>query len=109
MARMPIYEYRCPKGHLFEVFQSMSDDPVETCEICGAAGVQRVFHPVAIHFKGSGFHNTDYGKGRKKAADEATSTNGDKPASSEKSKSKSGSSDSGGSKSDSKTTTASSD
>jgi putative FmdB family regulatory protein len=58
---MPIYEYRCHKGHTFEVLQRMSDDPIEKCEVCGAP-VQRVFHPVAVHFKGSGFYNTDYGK-----------------------------------------------
>ena len=58
---MPFYEYRCAKGHTFEVMQSMSDDPVTTCTTCSAA-VQRVFHPVAIHFKGSGFYNTDYGR-----------------------------------------------
>jgi putative FmdB family regulatory protein len=56
---MPIYEYRCTNGHTFEVIQSMSDDPVETCEVCGAP-VERVFHPVAVHFKGSGFYSTDY-------------------------------------------------
>ena len=58
---MPIYEYRCEKGHTFEVLQRMSDDPIEKCEVCGAP-VQRVFRPVAVHFKGSGFYNTDYGK-----------------------------------------------
>jgi putative FmdB family regulatory protein len=58
---MPIYEYRCENGHTFEVIQSMSDDPVETCEVCGAP-VERVFHPVAVHFKGSGFYTTDYAK-----------------------------------------------
>jgi putative FmdB family regulatory protein len=58
---MPIYEYRCQKGHNFEVMQRMSDDPITSCEVCGAP-VQRVFHPVAVHFKGSGFYNTDYGK-----------------------------------------------
>ena len=58
---MPIYEYRCEKGHTFEVMQRMSDGPVTECEKCGAP-VQRVFHPVAVHFKGSGFYNTDYGK-----------------------------------------------
>jgi putative FmdB family regulatory protein len=57
---MPIYEYRCEKGHTFEVMQSMADDPVTTCERCGRP-VQRVFHPVAVHFKGKGFYNTDYG------------------------------------------------
>ena len=61
---MPLYEYRCENGHTFEVMQRMSDDPVQTCEVCGAP-VQRVFHPVAVHFKGSGFYNTDYGKKRR--------------------------------------------
>jgi putative FmdB family regulatory protein len=63
---MPIYEYKCENGHIFEVMQRMSDDPLTECSICGAP-VQRVFHPVAIHFKGSGFYNTDYGK-RKRGA-----------------------------------------
>jgi putative FmdB family regulatory protein len=62
---MPIYEYRCPNGHLFELFQRMSDAPPERCEICGAAPVERVLHPVAVHYKGSGFYTTDYGKGSK--------------------------------------------
>jgi putative FmdB family regulatory protein len=57
---MPIYEYRCEQGHTFEVMQRMSDDPLATCETC-AAPVERVFHPVAVHFKGSGFYATDYG------------------------------------------------
>ena len=68
---MPIYEYKCKKGHVFEVMQSFSDDPVTKCEICGAP-VQKVFHPVSVHFKGSGFHNTDYGtKRRNREAKEA--------------------------------------
>jgi putative FmdB family regulatory protein len=58
---MPIYEYRCRNGHSFEIMQSMSDDPVSACEQCGAP-VERVFHPVAVHFKGSGFYTTDYKK-----------------------------------------------
>ena len=57
---MPIYEYRCERGHTFEVMQRMSDDPVQTCDTC-AAPVARVFHAPAVHFKGSGFYNTDYG------------------------------------------------
>jgi putative FmdB family regulatory protein len=61
---MPIYEYRCEKGHNFEVMQRMTDDPVVTCEVCSAP-VQRVFHPVAVHFKGKGFYNTDYGTKRR--------------------------------------------
>jgi putative FmdB family regulatory protein len=62
---MPIYEYRCENGHLFEVLQKITEDPVTTCETCNAP-VQRVFHPVAVHFKGSGFYNTDYGTSRRK-------------------------------------------
>jgi putative FmdB family regulatory protein len=58
---MPIYEYRCPDGHQFEVFQHMTDDPVTACQVCGKP-VERVFHPVAVHFKGSGFYTTDYAK-----------------------------------------------
>ena len=58
---MPTYEYRCSNGHTFEVIQRMADDPVETCEECGAP-VERVFHPVAVHFKGSGFYTTDYAR-----------------------------------------------
>jgi putative FmdB family regulatory protein len=63
---MPIYEYKCENGHTFEVMQRMTDDALTECSVCGAP-VQRVFHPVAIHFKGSGFYNTDYGK-RKRGA-----------------------------------------
>ena len=72
---MPIYEYRCRNGHTFEVFQSMSDDPVDTCEECGAP-VERVFHPVAVHFKGSGFYTTDYAR---KAGSKAADDGGSKP------------------------------
>jgi putative FmdB family regulatory protein len=64
---MPIYEYRCENGHEFEVVQSMSDEPVKVCPECGAP-VERVFHPVAVHFKGSGFYSTDYAaKGKAEA------------------------------------------
>src|SRR4051794_23443837 len=60
---MPIYEYLCDKAHRFEVLQRMSEDALTTCEVCGAP-VQRVLHPVAVHFKGSGFYTTDYGRGK---------------------------------------------
>jgi putative FmdB family regulatory protein len=59
---MPIYEYRCRNGHDFEVFQSMSEDPVSRCPEC-AAPVERLFRPVAVHFKGKGFYTTDYARG----------------------------------------------
>jgi len=63
---MPIYEYRCPNGHTFEVFQRMSDPPASVCETCGAGPVEKVLFPVAVHFKGSGFYATDYGRGSRK-------------------------------------------
>ncbi len=56
---MPTYEFKCANGHVFDVFQKMTDPPPTECPECGAT-VERVFHPVPIHFKGSGFHNTDY-------------------------------------------------
>ena len=74
---MPIYEYKCPQGHVFELFQRMSDPPPEACEICGAKPVERVLYPVAVHFKGSGFYSTDYGRGGRKR--DAASTDGDAP------------------------------
>jgi putative FmdB family regulatory protein len=58
---MPIYEYRCDNGHVFDVIQRMADEPLTECQECGAPAV-RVLHPVAVHFKGSGFYNTDYGR-----------------------------------------------
>ena len=61
---MPIYEYRCPEGHTFERFQSMTAPAPEKCDVCGAAPVELVLYPVAIHYKGSGFYTTDYGKGK---------------------------------------------
>jgi putative FmdB family regulatory protein len=78
---MPVYEYRCDRGHTFEVMQRMSDDPVTNCTTCEAP-VQRVFHPVAVHFKGSGFYTTDYGKKKTAASSESA------PAKSESSDSK---------------------
>ncbi len=63
---MPIYEYRCPNGHTFEMFQRMSDAPAETCETCGVGPVEKILFPVAVHYKGSGFYSTDYGRGSRK-------------------------------------------
>jgi putative FmdB family regulatory protein len=94
---MPIYEYRCEKGHTFEVLQKMTDDPVTTCEVHGAP-VERVFHPVAVHFKGKGFYNTDYGTKRRNrelresaesGADKYEAKQADKAADKAKSESKS--------------------
>jgi putative FmdB family regulatory protein len=96
---MPIYEYRCDQGHTFEVMQRMTDDPLTSCSTCEAP-VQRVFHPVAVHFKGSGFYTTDYGK--KKGGGSSSSETGKSD-----SDSKSGSKDSSSSK-DSKSSSSSS-
>jgi putative FmdB family regulatory protein len=101
---MPIYEYRCENGHTFEVMQRMADDPVQICSTCDAP-VQRVFHPVAVHFKGKGFYNTDYGTKRraremersaKEGADKTDSKSSSSPSSSSSSSSSSSESKSGG-------------
>jgi putative FmdB family regulatory protein len=82
---VPIYEYKCPQGHVFERFQRMDEPPAEVCEICGEGPVVRVLYPVAVHFKGSGFYSTDYGRGsRKREAGKdgdagSGSDSGDKP------------------------------
>jgi putative FmdB family regulatory protein len=61
---MPIYEYRRPDGTTFEVMQRMTDDPLTQDPETGVP-LERVFHPVAVHFKGKGFYNTDYGTKRR--------------------------------------------
>ncbi|HVM57677.1 MAG TPA: zinc ribbon domain-containing protein [Gaiellaceae bacterium] len=68
---MPIYEYRCPNGHVFERFQAITAPAPEVCDVCGASPVELVLYPVAIHYKGSGFYSTDYGKGKAAKAKEA--------------------------------------
>jgi putative FmdB family regulatory protein len=99
---VPIYEYRCNNGHTFEVVQRMADEPVTTCEVCGAP-VERVFHPVAVHFKGKGFYTTDYGpKSKSKAGSSEGGESKDSDSGSKDSDSKgSGSSDKGKAKSSS--------
>jgi putative FmdB family regulatory protein len=91
---MPIYEYRCPNSHLFELFQRMTDPMPEACEVCGEGPLERVLYPVAVHFKGSGFYSTDYGRGGRKPAKETEGSSSDSSSSS----SSSSSSDSGGDK-----------
>jgi putative FmdB family regulatory protein len=63
---VPTYEYRCPNGHLFEVFKSITAPAPEVCPTCGEGPVEVVLHPVAVHFKGSGFYSTDYGRGNRR-------------------------------------------
>ena len=83
---MPIYEYRCPNGHLFELFQRMGDPQPDACEVCGEGPVERVLYPVAVHFKGSGFYSTDYGRSRKReeSKDGSEPAKKDKPEKKEK-------------------------
>jgi len=97
---MPIYEYKCDNGHVFDVIQKMSDDALTECQECGAPAV-RVLHPVAVHFKGSGFYNTDYGKKKKGAAANGGSAEGSGESKGSEGSSESKSSDS--KSSDSKT------
>jgi putative FmdB family regulatory protein len=102
---VPIYEYKCDKGHVFDVMQKMADDPLTECVECGAPA-HRVLTAPAVHFKGSGFYNTDYGK-RKGGGNGSGS--GEGSSDSKSSDSSSGSSDSGsGSKPDSKAAASSS-
>ena len=84
---MPTYEYRCDNGHTFEVMQRMSDDPLTECTVCGAP-VQRVFHSVSVHFKGSGFYTTDYGSKKRPAGGSASDSSSSDGASSKKDDSK---------------------
>lgn len=109
---MPTYVYKCENDHTFEVLQSMSDDSLDTCEVCGAPA-QRVLFAPAVHFKGSGFYTTDYArKGKNKAggsesggseSSSSDSSGGDSKSSDSKgSESKSSSSGDSGSKSESK-------
>jgi putative FmdB family regulatory protein len=100
---MPIYEYKCEKGHTLEVMQRMADNSLEKCTVCEAP-VRRVFHPIAVHFKGSGFYNTDYGKQKGKGNQSESDSSDSGSSESKSSESKSSESKSSDSKSsDSKT------
>jgi putative FmdB family regulatory protein len=68
---MPTYEYRCQKGHEFEVFQRMSEPPVEKCIHCGARAERQLSAGAGLLFKGSGFYITDYRSDSYKKAAEA--------------------------------------
>ena len=98
---MPIYEYRCENDHTFDVLQRISDDPVSVCETCGAP-VQRVFHPIAVHFKGSGFYNTDYGTRKRAREQKENGAGGDAKPEAKDSKSSEGKSSDSATSSDSK-------
>jgi putative FmdB family regulatory protein len=99
---MPIYEYKCPNGHLFEVFHGMTEAGPSGCEVCGEGPLQVVLHPVAVHYKGSGFYSTDYGRKSKQpskdggGSSESSSSDSSSPSSSSEGGGSSSGSDSGG-------------
>src|SRR3954454_13904295 len=94
---MPLYEYKCPNGHLFEVIHGMTEPSPEVCEVCGEGPLVRVLHPVAVHYKGSGVYTTDYGRKSKGATKEGSGSGSDASSgSSDGGSSSSGSGESGG-------------
>lgn len=57
---MPAYDYRCPScDQVFEVVRAFANREDVVCSVCGTTA-KRLFTPVGVVFKGSGFHNTDY-------------------------------------------------
>ncbi len=83
---MPTYGYRCTScGHQFEVFQRMSDEPVQTCPKCQGK-VTRMLFPAGVVFKGSGYYSTDYKESGKSSS---SSANGSSPSTKGKPESKS--------------------
>ena len=79
---MPIYEYRRADGTTFEVMQKFSDDPLTHDPETGEP-VERVYRPPAIHFKGKGFHNTDYGTRKRNREKESSSESSSSSSSSD--------------------------
>ena len=83
---MPTYEYKCPNGHVFEIFKRIADPQPDNCPVCGASPVETVLYPVPVHFRGSGFYSTDYGRGggakrepaKESASDSDSGSSGDK-------------------------------
>jgi putative FmdB family regulatory protein len=96
---MPVYGYRCSRGHHFELLQRITEPPVSQCPECQAPAT-RVFYPVGIIFKGQGFYKTDSrpssdGSGTESASKPAeTKAPDSKPAESKSTDSKSASSSS---------------
>ena len=88
---MPFYEYRRPDGTILEVMQKMTDPPLAEDPETGVP-LERVFHPIAVHFKGKGFYNTDYGtkkRAREKAAESDAASSKDTAKTGDVSKSES--------------------
>ncbi len=96
--RVPIYEYECENSHRFDLRQSFNDDPVAACPVCDLSA-KRLFRPVPVHFKGSGFYVNDYGRAGSGGSDSSSSDGQDTKDSGSKT------SDSTAKSSDSTTTT----
>lgn len=104
---MPVYEYRCRDcGHEFEIQQSMSDDALTVCPSCGG-DLRKVFSPVGIAFKGSGFYKNDSGS-RSSSKSEGSKGESTKSDSSSTSGSSTGDSSSTGTKKESSSSSGSS-
>jgi predicted nucleic acid-binding Zn ribbon protein len=89
---VPFYEYRRPDGTILEVMQKMTDPPLTEDPETGVP-LQRIFHPIAVHFKGKGFYNTDYGT-KKRARENAETKASEKKSEDKKSDAAASSSDS---------------
>ena len=98
---MPTYDYECSKGHRFEVFQKMTDEPVAECPECGAEARRQISGGAGFLFKGDGFYITDYRSDdyKKKASADKGESKGESSSSSTPSPSSGSSSDSGSSSS----------
>lgn len=81
---MPTYEYRCPEGHTFELFQKMSDKPRAKCPTCGKMAERKISAGAGLVFKGSGFYITDYGKDGKGPRKESAASTSESSSSSDK-------------------------
>lgn len=105
---MPLYEYRCKNcGHQFEIQQSMSEDSLTVCPDCGEPQLRKVFQPVGITFKGTGFYKNDSRSSSSSSSTSSTSTSTSSTSESSSSNG-SGSSGSGSSSTTSESTTSSS-
>jgi putative FmdB family regulatory protein len=105
---MPTYEYRRPDGSTFEVQQSFSEDSLTADPETGVP-VERVLHAPAVHFKGKGFYNTDYGTRKRQRENAATSDSSSAGASSSESSSESSPNGESAGKGESKTSDSKSD
>ena len=96
---MPTYEYRCPAGHRFEIFQRITAEPGADCPECGAAAERIISGGAGFLFKGDGFYITDYRSEeyRTKALSEKESLDGTPPGGGDGKAATAGSGTSGGS------------